>query len=184
MTGERIELHHARHQRVQAIEAPPHVAGRGPQVHAHARRQVHHGRGSRTTLNTVRSAAASHGTRSRSPPTSANSIHIGAGAALGLVSTSAKTPHRGRSPHALAPHIEGVLGDSPLPAERADAPPAALLLVNRPLPSYSARSSTCFMLPACLAALASSVVPSMATGCRKGSGFDPDAFLLIPPALA
>lgn len=66
MPGERIDLHRARHQR------------------------VHHGCGSRITPKTMRSAAGSHGTRSRSPLTSANSIQAGAqGALLRLVSTKA-----------------------------------------------------------------------------------------------
>jgi hypothetical protein len=40
MPGEGIQPHHRIHQRMQPIEAPPHIARRGCQVHAHAGRQI------------------------------------------------------------------------------------------------------------------------------------------------
>ena len=58
MPGKRIQLHRAGDQRVQSVEASPHVARRGAQVHAHARRQVDHA-GSRSTASTNLSVAAS-----------------------------------------------------------------------------------------------------------------------------
>jgi hypothetical protein len=54
----RVQLHHRTHQRVQPIEAPPHITRRCRQVYAHACRQMNH-RGSRNTLSTKGSVPAS-----------------------------------------------------------------------------------------------------------------------------
>lgn len=84
MAGERIQLEMIAHQRMQSVEAAPHVARAQAQVHAHAGRQVHHGR---KASNTRRSVAASTplAIRSRSPLASHNS----SGAALATVFSSA-----------------------------------------------------------------------------------------------
>src|ERR1039458_9142086 len=68
MSAERVQLHRLSHQRMQAIEALAHVAGRGAEIDAHTGRQVHHAR-SRSTLNTVRKVATSvpGAIRKRSP---------------------------------------------------------------------------------------------------------------------
>ncbi len=85
-----IKLQDGVHQRVQPIEAPPHIARRRRQVHPHAGRQVHH-RGSRKTLKTTRNAAGSTPgpTRNRSPVASMTSTVAVSAHAFALVSTSA-----------------------------------------------------------------------------------------------
>src|SRR5450755_607542 len=90
MPAKRVELHHRVHQRMQPIEAAPHIARRRRQVHAHAGRQMDH-RGSRNTLNTSRSVTASMpgAIRSRSPEARTTSTAATAAGALRFVSTSA-----------------------------------------------------------------------------------------------
>jgi len=86
MSGESIQLHHRVHQRVQPVEAPPHIARRGCQVHTHAGRQMDH-RGSRNTLSTSHSVAASTpgAIRTRSP-VGQHHFHRGNGHRRGAVS--------------------------------------------------------------------------------------------------
>src|ERR1019366_1675718 len=90
MAGEGVHLHYCVHQCVQPVEAPPHVARRGRQVHTHTGRQMNH-RGSRNTLSTSRSVAASMpgAIRNRSPEARTTSTAATAAGALRLVSTNA-----------------------------------------------------------------------------------------------
>jgi hypothetical protein len=53
MAGERIQLEMITRQRMQSVEASPHVARTQAQVHAHAGQQVHHGRNASSTRRSV-----------------------------------------------------------------------------------------------------------------------------------
>ncbi len=140
MSGEGVQFHGLRHQRLESVEALAHVAGAGAEVNPHARRQVGHGC-SRSTVSTVRRVAAStpQGMRRRQPALSSSSS-----GATGLRSDPVGG-HQSETywrlvAQPLPPGIERLLGQASLCTEGAYRLAAHSLLLNHTTPVFAARN--------------------------------------------
>ena len=135
MSGERIQIEMIPHQRMQPVEASPHVARRQADVDAHTRREVNHARRAART-NCRMAASAPLEIRSRSPPAKISSRGA-AQSGAGFVSISAKRTGLVDRSQPSPPMIEGTGAHTLLAAESRHAQTALFLFRDRlrPVPA-------------------------------------------------